>query len=771
MGTLAEVFQQVPDPWWLIDLNTSRFLDANQASVEQLGYSMEEIRGIGVIDVNRAIPSPDAWREITGGIPFGKTVRFLSELKCKSGDMVPVEVTFARVRVGEGEALLAFTRDLSQIVALEEQLKEQQQLLRKLSAQVPGMLYKLCRQADGSMTFQFTSDATREVFGLPSSGGQIDDLSAVLEAVHPEDRQGLLDELERSHRLLTTLHREFRIARPEGAEKWLETWAAPERASDGVTLWYGFTAVVTERKRVELELRRNKELWDMAANAANLGIVQFDQDAGKLWLDPSAANIHGLNNSDSGISLDEWLKAIHPEDRPLLASGMNELAGLRDQLTARYRLGADENSQAVLELHARKFLHEQDRMVEVVGACRDVTEQVGAERLRREKEAAERANRAKSEFLSRVSHELRTPINSILGFAQLMLRDRTHLLSDAHRERLQTLQGAGRRLLSLINDMLDLARIEREDFTLECSPVDAAAVANACISLVRPLAADSEVAFPPIECGTSRWVQGNTRALEQVLTNLLSNAIKYNVAGGRVRVSIREQGDRVYIAVRDDGPGMTPQQQARLFRPFDRLGAERSLVEGTGLGLVIARELGIAMKGELQVRSAPGAGTTFTVVLRAAERAASAQPKLEETVREAPAPAPQPNSSGRRRVLYVEDEAINIMLMEEVFNLCPQWELSVARTGREGLQRAIAELPDLLLVDMNLSDTTGLELIAKMRNTECLRDRLCIAVSADALCEQVDAARRAGFDDYWTKPIDVDRILEDLSQLADRMAV
>lgn len=768
MSILAEVFQQVPDPWWLIDLNSSQFLDANQASVEQLGYSMEEIRRIGVIDVNKKIPSAEVWRDITNGIPFGKTVRFLSELKCKSGDMIPVEVTFARVRVGDGEALLAFTRDLSKVVALEEQLKEQQQLLRKLSAQVPGMLYKLCRHADGSMTFQFTSDATRDVFGLPPSDGQLDDLSAVLKAVHPEDRVGLLDELDTSHRLLAPLHCEFRIVQPDGSDRWLETWAAPERAADGATLWYGFTAIVTERKRVELEMQRHKELWEMAANAANLGIVQFDQDTSKLWLDRWAANIHGLDKSDRRVSLDEWLSAVHPEDRPLLTSWLGELAGPREHLTARYRLGADEDSRAVLELHVRKFLYKQDHVVEVVGACRDVTEQVIAERLRREKEAAERANRAKSEFLSRVSHELRTPLNSILGFAQLMLLDRTQSLPDAHRERLRIVQDAGRRLLSLINDMLDLARIEREDFALEISPIDAAAVVNACISLVQPLAADSGVRLAPAEPGNGTWVYGNARALEQVLTNLLSNAVKYNADGGEVHVTIHGQGDQVHIAVSDDGPGMTPQQQARLFRPFERLGAERSPVEGTGLGLVIARELAIAMQGELQVRSAPGAGTTFTVVLRAAEPLLQPAESEEKTVGEAIVPEAAPY--GRKRVLYVEDEAINVMLMEEVFNLSPQWILSVAGSGEEGLRRAIEERPDLILVDMNLPDTTGLELVARMRDTEGLRGTLCIALSADALCEQVDAACRAGFDDYWTKPIDVDRMLEDLSRLAGRIA-
>jgi PAS domain S-box-containing protein len=764
--SLVEVFEQVPDPWWLIDLETSRFMAANQASVDQLGFSREEIGQIGVIDVNRAIPSAAHWRQIASSIQRGQTRRFLSELQCKNGSLVPVEVTFARVTLGDGEALLAFTRDLSKVAAIESQLRDQERLFRKLSAQVPGVIYQLSHALDGSMVFDYASEAARAIFGLEAaSDGRPIELSALVERIHPEDRAAFVDAIEQSRVALAPLHQEFRILHAGGAVEWLETRAVPERSADGSTGWYGFTSVVTERKAVELELRRSRDLWDMAAVATGLGIVQFDNETTSLTLDHRARLMHTVGSSRSPrLTLDHWLVLIHPDDRAATATEVGKARDLREPLVVRYRLAAADPANTTIELSAHWGASEPRQPAQIVGTCRDVTGQVSAESLRRDKESAERASRAKSEFLSRVSHELRTPLNGILGFAQLMMLDDANVLSELQRTRLRTLQMAGSQLLALINDMLDIARIEREEFALDCGPVDVSSVAQSCVSLIQPLAASADVLLPEVPL-RPMLVVANARALGQVLTNLFSNAVKYNRPGGRVLLTTDADADRLLISVSDEGQGMTETQQAHLFQPFNRLGAERGSIPGSGLGLVIARELTRAMGGELSVQSRANEGTTFTISLPQPHAAEEILRELSESkLQTLSTDLADVVADSPRSVLYIEDEAVNVLLMEEVFRLRPNWTLTVARTGAEGLKQVLDKQPDLVLIDMNLPDMNGLQVLAALREMNSPRHIPCVALSADALCEQVDAALHAGFDEYWTKPIDVCRVLADFSR-------
>ena len=493
--------------------------------------------------------------------------------------------------------------------------------------------------------------------------------------------------------------------------------------------------------------------------------------ADRLTLDQRASRIHGLKDLDYDLTLRDWLGSVHPDDRNDVESGMQRAAGVQESLLARYRLKAANDAPPVVELHAREFIHEPDPKAEVVGTCRDVTQQVDAERLRCDKEATERAKRAKTDLLSRVNHELRTPLNGILGFAQLMSLDRANPLAAAQLRRLDTLHETGRRLLALINDMLDLALIEREDFTMKCEPIDAYVIALNCVSLIEPLAAECGVSLAEVR-EQACWVTGNARALEQVLTNLLSNAVKHNKRGGHVWLTLQQEGDQVHIAVRDEGPGITQEQQARLFEPFETLGTGRGSIEGGGLGLAIARQLAHAMEGELRLRSAPGAGATFTVALRRAQCPSQPTAAFADTQPLEPLTGSGDiESHDHRHVLYIEDEPVNILIMEEVFRMRPQWTLSIATNGAEGLRRAAQEQPDLLLIDMNLPDMTGMELLACLRASTATRNLVSVALSADVLCERIEAARRAGFDEYWTKPIDVPRMLCDLSRVLGQRPV
>ncbi len=396
------------------------------------------------------------------------------------------------------------------------------------------------------------------------------------------------------------------------------------------------------------------------------------------------------------------------------------------------------------------------------GTTRDITARVERELLLRDKAALEEANRAKSAFLSRVSHELRTPLNAILGFAQLMALDPDQPLSTPQRHRLEGVQHAGEHLLEMVNDVLDIARIEQGAMALTPRAVPLREVVSTCVRAVHPLAHAGAVSVQAdVPDGLLAWADAH--ALEQVLLNLLSNAIKFNHAGGQVTVSANADAQGLTLSVSDTGTGLGPAELAQLFQPFNRLGAERKRIAGSGLGLVIVRELARAMGGDVTVHSEAGQGCCFSVHLPLAADAPTApsNPPSAPTAR-APAIHVTP-----RQVLYIEDEPLNVLLMQEVFRAQPAWTLHVAEDGESGVQAALRLRPDLALIDMNLPDINGLEVLRRLRGQPATQGLRCIALSADAMHEQIRTARAAGFDDYWTKPFDLTRLLAAVAQAFD----
>ena len=651
-------------------------------------------------------------------------------------------------------------RDITAALATAERARSSDATLRQLADQAPGVLFSFELPAEGPGRYRFISNGAHQVFGSPVAELMADS-QAFFRRVHPDDREALGNAIDRCGDTLTRLAHTFRIVHPDGSTRWMETHAAPTRLPDGGTLWHGFSADITDRVATEDVLRAHEERWQMAAAAAGLGIASLNLADGKVTLDQRACINHGLQFPQPDFLLTDWAAQIDPADRAAATTGVQQAIVGAAAFEGRYRIHRPDGVMRWLEFVVRG-IHENGEPIGAIGICRDVHEQQVAADLRRTAADAERASRAKSEFLSRVSHELRTPLNGILGFAQLMALDREHPLAGTQARRLGSVQRAGRHLLDLINDVLELTRIERDGFELAQEPVDLDAALRASLALVQPLADDRRIAIaaPP---RSGAWALGDARAIEQVLMNLLSNAVKYSPADGAVQVALARDGARLAIAVRDEGEGLTEAQRARLFQPFDRLGAERHKIEGSGLGLVIARQLAETMGGRIEVMSAPGAGSTFTLWLPASERDGDA---VDTGPGQLHVPgAPTIRVTPPRRVVYIEDEALNQVLLQEVFRARPSWRLEIAGDGAHGMAVARAQTPDLMLIDMNLPDTTGLALIRRLRADPATQALRCIALSADAMVEQIDAARAAGFDDYWTKPIDVSKVLTALDEL------
>jgi signal transduction histidine kinase len=385
------------------------------------------------------------------------------------------------------------------------------------------------------------------------------------------------------------------------------------------------------------------------------------------------------------------------------------------------------------------------------GVAHDVTERAKMEKaLEQAKDEADRANKAKSEFLSRMSHELRTPLNAILGFGQLLERQSP---TPTQRTRVQHVITAGRHLLALINEVLDISRIEAGRIQLSLEPVCVAESIQETLDLMRPLSGERHIQLiADVDMDATVHVLADRQRFKQVLLNLLTNAVKYTPGSGSVTVSYAANGnEKLRIQVRDSGPGIAKEKLARLFTPFDRLGAELSNVEGTGLGLVLSQRLIQAMGGAIGVESDHGQGSMFWVELPRTKSPLEQTRLAKTTITRRRKRA----DTEKRKLLYIEDNLSNLTLIEEILEERPEIELLSAMQGQVGLDLARQHSPDLILLDLHLPDLPGWEVLSQLRLSETTADIPVVVISADATPSQIKRLLKAGALSYLTKPLDV----------------
>jgi PAS domain S-box-containing protein len=433
------------------------------------------------------------------------------------------------------------------------------------------------------------------------------------------------------------------------------------------------------------------------------------------------------------------------------------------ELTARARDG----KETVVSYNATTFYDRDRRLQGVFAAARDVTERNQLERVLQEKNVelesarsvAEKANLAKSEFLSSMSHELRSPLNAILGFAQLMESD-SPPPTPAQNQNIAQILRAGWHLLKLIDEILDLAKIESGQVPVSREPVSLAEVMLECQGMIEPQAQerDIHVTFPQFDI--PYFVQADRTRVKQVLVNLLSNAIKYNIKQGTVEVEcIERTPGRIRVSIRDTGAGLDPEQLAQLFQPFNRLGQEAGGEEGTGIGLVVAKQLVELMGGVIGVESTVGVGSVFWFELLSV-----AEPRLSMEGGDAAASA-QPHAQRRAQLhtlLYVEDNPANLELVEQLIARSSDMHLLCAVNGNSGIELARANRPDVILMDINLPDIDGFEALRILRSDPATAHIPVVAISANAMPSDIEKGLSAGFLRYITKPIKVNEFMDTL---------
>jgi signal transduction histidine kinase/ActR/RegA family two-component response regulator len=444
----------------------------------------------------------------------------------------------------------------------------------------------------------------------------------------------------------------------------------------------------------------------------------------------------------------------HSDDEVgVLVDSFNSMMAVIEQRTAESERALRDAAREVLE--RREAQQEVMRLnAELERRVRERTAQLESSNteLVRATDTAERANRAKSAFISSMSHELRTPLNAILGFGQLLASDGHAFAPAKQREFMQHILKAGNHLLNLINEILDLARIESDNVMLSMEPVGLDAMLDECRSMIEPTTQRRAIQmhFPP---PTGLAVGADRTRLRQILLNLLSNAVKYNRDKGSVVVDARAMADgRVRLSVQDTGAGLRQDQINLLFQPFNRLGQEAGTIEGTGIGLVVTKRLVELMGGTIGVNSTPGVGSLFYVDLPPADLPV---PRLSATPHEQ---APTRHGPPQHLLLYVEDNPANLALIEEVVGARGDFRIMSAPDAQIGLEMARTHHPQIILMDLNLPGLSGHEALGLLRAGESTRDIPVIAVTASAMDAERKRALDAGFFRYITKPIDVEQL-------------
>jgi PAS domain S-box-containing protein len=434
------------------------------------------------------------------------------------------------------------------------------------------------------------------------------------------------------------------------------------------------------------------------------------------------------------------------------------------ELTARARDG----KETVVSYNATPFYDRDRRLQGVFAAARDITERKRFElalqdsniELKGAKSAADKANLAKSDFLSSMSHELRSPLNAILGFAQLM-ESSSPAPTPSQAGRIGQILQAGWHLLNLINEILDLAVIESGKVSLSLEPVSLAEIMSECQAMMEPQAQQRGISmsFPRFEDPV--FVRADRTRLKQIVINLLSNAVKYNRDNGTVSVDCAPLAQkRIRISVRDTGAGLDPEKLTQLFQPFNRLGQETGGVVGTGIGLVVTKQLAALMEGSLEVESAVGVGSVFSCDL-----ALAAAPRLvlQGAEIEAPAGLPSPAGAPQRSLLYVEDNPANMELVKQLVARCPDIRMMTAVNGALGIELARTGQPTVILMDINLPGISGIQALKILREDPSTAHIPIVALSANAMPRDIEKGLEAGFFRYITKPIKVKDFMETLN--------
>jgi PAS domain S-box-containing protein len=622
----------------------------------------------------------------------------------------------------------------------------------------------------------YWSDRVKQLYGYTPELKEITS-EHFFNIVHPDDLAAVTDAVKACLEHGVKFDIEHRVVWPDGSVRWLLERGDVIRSEEGELLhMLGVVQDVTERVLAEARQRETEERFAFAVEGAGDGVWDWDMRTNAMQFSWAYMKMLGYAENELPNNVDTWTKSVHADDLAQVQKKLQDyLDGQESIYAVELRLRCkDDSYKWVL---CRGTVVDRDaggKPLRMIGIHSDITKRKEAEQnLVDAREEADNANRAKSQFLSSMSHELRTPMNAIIGFGQLLKMEKDPALTESQAENVNEIIKAGDHLLELINEVLDLARIEAGRIDLYIETVALGGIIAESLQLVMPLAQRRGIKVSLTSNGADivfeqllqqhNTVRADRTRLRQVFVNLLSNAVKYNSENGKLTIACHHtENNQTRISITDTGEGIAPEQQAQLFKAFNRLGAERSEIEGTGIGLVITKNIVELMGGSIGVESQPGEGSTFWIELPGGTLI-PAQPCAQKDVPDkteiTPASMPLSVPEHEHTVLYIEDNPANLRLVTKLLGRLGNIHMWSAHEPMLGLDLVVEHKPDLILLDINLPGMDGFEVLKHLRQREATRNTPVIAISANAMPSDIEKGLEAGFDDYVTKPIDVDALL------------